>query len=69
MINFKLENEEFIELIGLLKATGISETGGQAKMLVDEGLVRVNGEVESRKRAKLRSGDLVETLGQKIKIK
>ena len=55
-INFNL-NGEFIELIKLLKATGIAQTGGHAKMIVDDGLVIRNGEVESRKRAKLIAGD------------
>lgn len=53
---FKIEGE-YIELIQLLKATGIAQTGGHAKMIVDEGLVFRNGEVETRKRAKLISGD------------
>ena len=53
---FKIEGE-YIELIQLLKATGIAQTGGHAKMIVDEGLVYRNGEVETRKRAKLISGD------------
>lgn len=53
---FKIEGE-YIELIQLLKATGIAQTGGHAKMIVDEGLVFRNGEIETRKRAKLISGD------------
>ncbi|MGL4597399.1 MAG: RNA-binding S4 domain-containing protein [Bacteroidia bacterium] len=64
-MNFSIEGE-YIELLALLKATGIAETGGQAKQMVDEGLVRLNGAVESRKRAKLRVGDCVEVGDVKI---
>lgn len=58
-IAFKID-EEYIELIKLLKATQIAQTGGHAKMLVDDGLVFVNGELEERKRAKIRKGFTVE---------
>ena len=51
---------DYIELIQLLKALGIAETGGHAKMIVDEGDVIRNGEVELRKRAKLIPGDKIE---------
>ena len=51
---------EYIDLLQFLKATGIAATGGEAKMLVDEGLIRVNGEDESRRRRKLRPGDRVD---------
>lgn len=57
---------EYIELIKLLKLMGIAETGGHAKILVEEGEVMMNGQQEFRKRAKLRPGDVVE-LGE-IKI-
>lgn len=67
MKEFKLE-QEYIELIRLLKYVRLAETGGHAKQLVDEGLVKLNGEVEFRKRAKLRKGDLVEAEGFIIKI-
>mgnify|MGYP000125455633 FL=1 len=53
-------NGEYIELIGLLKAMGIAETGGHAKAIVEEGLIIRNGEVELRKRAKLIAGDVIE---------
>jgi ribosome-associated protein len=55
---FKIEGE-YIELIQLLKATGLAQTGGHAKWMVDEGEIILNNEVENRKRAKLRSGDVV----------
>ncbi|MEN9291775.1 MAG: hypothetical protein RLZZ357_1619 [Bacteroidota bacterium] len=53
-------NGDYIELIGLLKALGIAETGGHAKAIVEEGLIIRNGEVELRKRAKLIAGDVIE---------
>jgi ribosome-associated protein len=56
---FKIEGE-YIELIQLLKATGLAQTGGHAKWMVDEGEIMLNNEVEIRKRAKLRSGDVVQ---------
>ena len=51
---------EYIDLLQFLKATGIAATGGEAKMLVDEGVIQVNGEDESRRRRKLRPGDRVD---------
>lgn len=59
MEEFKVEGD-YIELIQLLKVLGIAQTGGHAKMIVDEGVVYRNGEVELRKRAKLVPGDLIE---------
>ena len=67
MREFKLTSE-YIELVKLLKLLRIVETGGHAKFLVEEGEVFLNGEQEFRKRAKLRSGDEVEILGEKIVI-
>ena len=55
---FKIEGK-YIELIQLLKVLGIAQTGGHAKMIVDEGVVFRNGEVETRKRAKLIPGDQI----------
>ncbi len=58
---FKLRpTDEFIELINLLKLKQIAQSGGHAKMMVEDGLVTVNGEQEFRKRKKLRPGDIVE---------
>ena len=51
---------EYIDLLQFLKATGMAVTGGEAKMLVDGGLIQVNGEDESRRRRKLRPGDRVD---------
>jgi ribosome-associated protein len=60
--------DEFIELIKLLKLKQIAQSGGHAKMIVEEGLVKVNGEQEFRKRKKLRPGDIVEMEGITISI-
>ena len=68
MKTYELNGEEYIELIKLLKIMRVSDSGGQAKMMVDDGIVFLNGQLESRKRAKLRSGDLVEVMDHKIKI-
>lgn len=62
-IEFNLEGE-YIELLQLLKAIGVAQTGGHAKMIVDDGGVVRDGEVETRKRAKIRKGDVLEVEGQ-----
>ena len=56
---FELRSE-IIDLLQLLKASGYAATGGEAKMMVEDELVHVNGELETRKRRKLKSGDCVE---------
>lgn len=61
-MKFELE-EDFIELFKLLKVTGVAESGGQAKMFIEEGQVKRNGEVETRKRAKIVAGEVVEMGG------
>lgn len=63
------ENDEYIQLTQLLKAVGIAENGAMAGQMVLDGLVKLNGERESRKRAKLRSGDVVSVMGNEIRIK
>mgnify|MGYP003311951656 FL=1 len=60
--------EPFIELNKLIKLLRISESGAQANQFVEDGIVKLNGQVEGRKRAKLRHGDVVEVLGNTIKI-
>ncbi len=64
---FKIEGE-YIELIQLLKAIGIASTGGHAKMIVDEEMIIRNGELETRKRAKLIAGDVIEIQVEQIRI-
>ena len=65
MIKFKIDTE-YIELIKLLKATQVSESGAQAKIFVEDGIVFRNGEVETRKRAKIRPGDKIEIFDEVI---
>ncbi|MDY7030196.1 MAG: RNA-binding S4 domain-containing protein [Spirochaetota bacterium] len=50
---------DHIELNRLLKASGLYDTGGRAKLAIEEGLVSVNGIVEYRKRCKIRDGQIV----------
>lgn len=57
---------EIINLVQLLKLANVLATGGQAKLLITEGKVLVNGEIETRVRKKLQPGDLVEVDGQVI---
>jgi len=59
-IDFKLrEGEEFIPLIQLLKIVNIASSGGEAQAMVLSENVLLNGEIELRKRAKIRTGDVV----------
>lgn len=67
MIKFTLEGE-FIPLIQLLKATDLVSSGGEAQMVVSNGLVKYNSEVDYRKRLKVRKGDKVEFNGKTIEI-
>ena len=60
--------EEYIKLGQALKAAGIAGSGVDAKMMIEEGLVSVNGEVELRRGRKLREGDRVEAEGETILI-
>ncbi len=66
-MEFKIKGE-FIELMALLKIAGMADSGGQAGIMIMEGFVKLNGEVEYRKRAKLKPGDIVEFENQEIKI-
>jgi ribosome-associated protein len=60
--------EEYIHLIKLLKLLSLVESGADAKIAVEEGLVECNNEVEYRKRKKLKSGDVVVFKNYTIKI-
>ncbi|HVW02369.1 MAG TPA: RNA-binding S4 domain-containing protein [Planctomycetaceae bacterium] len=57
-----------IQLDQFLKLQGIVGTGGQAKMLIQGGEVRVNGEMETRRRRKLKLGDVVEVGDERIVV-
>lgn len=60
--------EEFIKLGQALKAVGLVESGVDAKFVIQDGLVKVNGEVENQRGKKLYDGDIVEFDNQQIKI-
>ena len=62
------QNEEFIKLGQALKAVGAVESGVEAKEVIQEGIVLVNGEIDTRRGRKLYEGDLVEFDGIQIKI-
>ena len=69
MEEFSLEGREFIELNNLLKIKGLCPSGGMAKAVIGEGLVKVDGNVELRKRCKIRAGQVVEFDGHAITVK
>lgn len=60
---------ESIDLHQLLKAAGLCGTGGEAKQVIEAGLVRVNGKVETRKGCTIRPGMVVEFQGERIDVK
>ena len=66
-IKFPLE-QEYIQLDHLLKAVGLCHSGGAAHAAVEAGEVRVDGQVESRKRAKIRLGQRVSFASELIQI-
>lgn len=67
METFKLKGE-YIELDKLLKVTGIAESGGMAHMLSDDGEVSVDGVVDTRRRAKIRPGQVVSACGRSVRV-
>lgn len=60
--------KEPVELYKILKFEGIVASGGEAKAVIDDGQVLVNGDVETRKRKKIISGDIIEFMDAKFKI-
>ena len=60
--------KEPVELYKILKFEGVVASGGEAKSVIDSGQVLVNGAVETRKRKKIVSGDVVEFKNEKFKI-
>ncbi len=59
---------EPVELYKILKFEGMVASGGEAKLVISEGLVLVNGKVETRKRKKIVAGDTIEFDQEKIRI-
>ena len=66
-LSFELSTE-YIELCNLLKLVGLADSGGRGKTMVAEGLVQVDGVLESRKTAKIRSGQTVQVAGHVIEV-
>jgi ribosome-associated protein len=66
-ITFDLRGE-FITLDKLLKACSVASSGGEAKFMVAEGMVQVDGQDESRKTAKIRAGQVVSLRGVRIHV-
>ncbi|QEK10885.1 RNA-binding S4 domain-containing protein [Crassaminicella thermophila] len=68
MTELKIEGD-YIQLDKALKFANLVQTGGHAKMLIQEGLVKVNGVIEYRRGKKLRPGDIIQVEGEQILIK
>lgn len=66
-LDFELRGE-FITLDRLLKATGVAESGGRARVIITEGHVLVDGQEELRKTAKIRAGQVVSLSGVQIRV-
>ena len=62
------EDEEFIKLGQLLKKAGLVSSGVEAKIVIQDGLVTVNGEVDTRRGKKLVDGDIVGYNGQEVQV-
>jgi len=61
--------KEPVELYKILKFEGMTSSGGEAKLVIEQGQVTVNGKVETRKRKKIVSGDVIEFASEKFSIK
>ena len=67
MVQIKLR-EEYIKLGQAIKAAGLVGSGADAKSEIQDGTVKVNGQIETQRGKKLHGGDIVEYDGQKIEI-
>jgi ribosome-associated protein len=67
IIDFELRGE-FITLDRLLKATGLADSGGDAKAMVAAGKVQVDGQDELRKTCKVRAGQVVAVHGARVRV-
>ncbi len=65
---FSLDGHPFIELNKLLKILGWCASGGEAKTMIADGNVKLDGEVESRTRCKIREGQVVEVEGNSVEV-
>ena len=69
MIEFSLDDHEYIELNKLLKLMRMVNSGGEANFHIDSGEVMVNNQTETQKRKKLRPGDIISFNDKQIVIK
>ena len=60
--------DEYIKLGQLLKLAGLVDSGVDAKIVIQEGLVKVNGETDTRRGKKIVPGDIVEYQGNQVKV-
>ena len=60
--------DEFIKLGQALKAAGLVETGAEAKDVIQDGLVKVNGETELQRGKKIHDGDVISYNGETVKV-
>jgi ribosome-associated protein len=68
MKNVEITREP-VELYKILKFEGLVTTGGEAKLLIGDGQVTVNGDIETRRRKKIVAGDVIEFRGEKLRIR
>lgn len=61
--------QEPLRLDQFLKLRGVAETGGHAKVMIQGGEVKVNGQIETKRRRKVASGDVIEAAGQRLVVK
>jgi ribosome-associated protein len=61
-------NKEPVELFKILKFEGLVGTGGEAKLVIADGQVSVNGEIETRKRRKIVSGDVIVFADESLQV-
>jgi ribosome-associated protein len=66
-MKFEIQGQ-YIELLKLLKASGLCSTGGMAKVVITDGQVQVDGNIELRKRRKLKKGQQVEYAGNVVEV-
>ncbi len=68
MQQFSLGKHDYVDLCDLLKLEGLTESGAQAKIVIDAGEVSVDGHIETRKRCKIRAQQVVSFAGQTIQV-
>ena len=69
MTEFELKGHDYIALNKLIKFLALAETGGDANRIIENGEVKVNDQIETQKRKKLRAGDRVLFQNKQIVIK